>query len=70
MIPATLENDLYDYEVYDAWQFVKNADQSIATAKYCQNVIASILQQSEEEHTKWLNTIFEELPESVKLKTE
>ena len=35
VIDQTLENELYDNGIYEAWQFVINTVTTLSTARYC-----------------------------------
>ena len=57
----TLEEKLYDCGIYNAWQFVVNTRKTLYTAKYCKNVISSLISQIETEHSKWENELRKQL---------
>ena len=39
VIDQTLENELYDNGIYEAWQFVINTVTTLSTARYCKETI-------------------------------
>jgi len=59
-IDDTLQNDLYDNNVYDAWQFVVNTAKIIETAEYCKMVILDLIAGMSKEHEDWKNALFSE----------
>lgn len=38
-IDNTLENELYDSGIYEAWQFVVNTVTTLSTAQYCKDTV-------------------------------
>lgn len=62
MIDAkTLENELYDNGIYEAWQFIRNTDKTVGIAKYCVNTINGLVSTMKDEHEEWKNVLFSEL---------
>ena len=43
VIDQTLENELYDNGIYEAWQFVINTVTTLSTARYCKETILRLL---------------------------
>ena len=56
-----LQQDMFQYQVYDAWQFVENALQSIKTAHFCIDVSSGLIHQYEDEYNVWIESIFNDL---------
>ena len=63
MSEPTLENLLYDNNVYDAWQFVVNTVKTIHTVDYCKKTVVALTKQIETEHSAWMNSLSEQLNE-------
>lgn len=62
MIDAkTLENELYDFGIYEALQFIKNTEKTIKIAEYSKNTIKELIATIKDEHEEWKNTLFSEL---------
>lgn len=62
MIDAkTLENELYDNGIYEAWQFIRNTEKTIRFAEYSMNIINELISTIKNEHEEWKNTLFSEL---------
>ncbi|MBP2244263.1 hypothetical protein [Paenibacillus xylanexedens] len=61
MIDKTLEMDLYNHKIYDAWQFVLNTSKAIGTAKYCRDLISDLIEKMSNEHDEWKNNLFNDL---------
>lgn len=58
-----LEEKLYDYGVYNAWQFVVNTNKTLQTASFCKDTIISLIDQMENEHAEWQNNLWTQLLE-------
>ena len=52
-IDNTLENELYDSGIYEAWQFVVNTVTTLSTAQYCKDTILRLLASMQSEHEAW-----------------
>lgn len=60
-IDKTLENELYDNGIYEAWQFVKNTERTLHIAKYCKDTISRLIAVMQQEHEEWKEALFEEV---------
>lgn len=56
-----LQQNMFQNQVYDAWQFVNNSLQSINTAHYCIKIISELVKQYAEEYNGWITSIFDDL---------
>lgn len=56
---------LYDYGVYDAFQYISNTQKTIGTACFCKDAILSLISRMKDEHSKWVDEIFENLSEQT-----
>lgn len=63
MAEKTLEEKLYDYGVYNAWQFVVNTSKTIHTANFCKDAISSLISRMEKEHSDWEKNLFSQINE-------
>lgn len=61
----TLEEKLYEYGVYNAWQFIVNTSKTIHTAAFCKDTILSLIAQMEEEHAEWQDNLWKQLLEQT-----
>ena len=52
---------LYDYDVYDAYQFISNSWKTMGIALYCKEMILALISQMGEEHQRWQSDLFEQL---------
>ena len=60
-IDKTLENELYDNGIYEAWQFVKNTERTLHIAKYCKDTISRLIATMQQEHEGWKENLFNEV---------
>jgi len=60
-IDKTLENELYDNGIYEAWQFVKNTERTLHIAKYCKDTISRLIATMQQEHEEWKENLFNEV---------
>lgn len=61
LIDKTLEHNLYDNGIYDAWQFVVNTKATLSTAQYCKDAILRLLASMQSEHDAWKEKLWNEL---------
>mgnify|MGYP000862757899 CR=1 FL=1 len=60
-VHITLEHNLYDNGIYDAWQFVVNTKATLSTAQYCKDAILRLLASMQSEHDAWKEKLWNEL---------
>lgn len=61
VIDQTLENELYDNGIYEAWQFVINTVTTLSTARYCKETILRLLTSMQSEHEEWKEKLWNDL---------
>jgi len=61
MKEKSLEDKLYEYGVYNAWQFIKNTRKTLHTVAFCKNTIIALIAQMEEEHAEWQDNLWRQL---------
>lgn len=61
MIDKSLEIALYNYGVYDAWQFILNTSKAIMTANHCRDIITDLIEKMSNEHEEWKSNLFNNL---------
>lgn len=61
VIDQTLENELYDNGIYEAWQFVINTVNTLSTARYCKETILRLLTSMQSEHEEWKEKLWNDL---------
>lgn len=61
LIDKTLENELFDNGIYEAWQFITNTSRVLATAEYCKEAILRLLSTMQKEHEEWKEALWNEL---------
>ena len=49
---------LFDYEVYDSYQFIVNTLKTIRTALFCKESILSLISKMTEEQRKWQSDFY------------
>jgi len=57
----SLENELYDFGIYEAWQFIRNTEKTIVIVAYSMNVINELISTMNLEHEEWKKALFSEL---------
>lgn len=60
-IDSTLENELYDNGIYEAWQFIVNTATTLSTAQYCKDTILELLASIQSEHEIWKGKLYNKL---------
>lgn len=60
-IDKTLENDLFDNGIYEAWQFIINTSNTIQVAGYCRKAISRLIYTMQQEHESWKDELFKQL---------
>lgn len=60
-IDNTLENELYNSGIYEAWQFVVNTVTTLSTAQYCKDTILRLLTSMQSEHEAWKEKLWDDL---------
>lgn len=60
-IDNTLENELYNSGIYEAWQFVVNTVTTLSTAQYCKDTILRLLASMQSEHEAWKEKLWDDL---------
>lgn len=58
---GALKTDLYNYGVFDAWQYVINTNKQIATAKFCRDTIKDLISNFGQKHDAWRTDLFNQL---------
>lgn len=61
IIDKQLENELFNYGIYEAWQFVVNTARTLSTAKYCQDTIFHLLSSMQEEYEEWNKALWNDI---------
>ncbi len=61
----TLEEFLYDNDVYDAWQFVANTVKTIYTAKCCKDIVIALKARMADTHEQWLASLMDKFSEKT-----
>lgn len=55
---SALKTDLYQFGVYDAWQYVENTCKQIETAEFCRDIISDVIIDLGEKHESWLTDLY------------
>lgn len=56
---------LVEHYVFDAWQFICNARKNLVTAKYCYNIINTLIDKMTEEHKAWQDEINQRISQQL-----
>lgn len=58
---GAMKNDLYNYGVFDAWQYVVNTNKQIAIAEFCRDMIKDLISNFGQRHDTWRTNLFNQL---------
>lgn len=61
----SLEEELYKYGVYNAWQFLVNTHKTLQTVSFCKDTILSLIAQMEKEHAEWQDNLWKQFLEQT-----